>query len=382
MNTRSIRNISFHLHRWLGLVGGILLCIAGLTGSILVFWHEIDRFILARRFGEVVPGETQVSISKIVEVAKAASPARGLKLDSIDLPQAMNQPFSVWFHTSTAPEQHWQVLLNPYTGQIMGDRIWETSWVGWIYDLHYKLLAGDPGLLIMGIVALLTLILSITGIVLWPGWRKLVAGFKIKWNAHPKRLNFDIHKVSGIITAIFLAFIGFTGFVWNVPQTNIETAIYAATFTAKPKEPTSKPIPGKSPLTLVEVLQRADAIVPNAKTEFVSIPDKPDGVFQIGKRQPQETGQWGKTRIALDAYTGEVVQLTDGLKPSRAESILNQFAPLHFGTFWGVASKALYVLVGLAPTLLMVTGVIMWMYRRRPKVNRKSAEKVVVEISH
>jgi uncharacterized iron-regulated membrane protein len=43
MNTRKLRDISFYLHRWLGLVAGILLCIAGLTGSILVFWREIDR---------------------------------------------------------------------------------------------------------------------------------------------------------------------------------------------------------------------------------------------------------------------------------------------------------------------------------------------------
>jgi hypothetical protein len=86
----------------------------------------------------------------------------------------------VWLH---APgDRHWQALVNPYTGAVMGDREWESSWVGIIYDLHYKLLAGDTGTLIMGIVALLTLLLSITGIVLWPGWRKLMAGFKIKWN--------------------------------------------------------------------------------------------------------------------------------------------------------------------------------------------------------
>lgn len=29
----------------------------------------------------------------------------------------------------------------------------------------------------MGIVALVTLLLSITSIILWPGWRKLIAGF-------------------------------------------------------------------------------------------------------------------------------------------------------------------------------------------------------------
>jgi uncharacterized iron-regulated membrane protein len=380
MNIRVVRNTAFHLHRWLGLVGGALLCIAGLTGSILVFWREIDRFVLTQRFGEVVPDGVQLSITKIAEMAKAAYAGKGFKLESIDLPRAANQPFTAWFKAPTATEQHWQVLLNPYTGQIMGDRIWETSWVGWIYDLHFKLLAGDPGMLIMGIVALLTLILSITGVVLWPGWRKLMAGFKIKWNAHPKRVNFDIHKVAGIITAVFLAFIGFTGFYWNVPQAHVETAIYAATFTPKPKEPVSKPVAGKSPLAIAEVLQRADAAMPNAKTEFISFPEKPEGVFTVGKRQPQETGEWTDTRILLDAFSGEVLQVNDGLKPSRAESILMQMGSLHFGTFWGFTSKIFYVFVGLAPTLLMGTGVVMWMHRRRPRLDRQLEEKVMAEI--
>ncbi|WP_017651348.1 PepSY domain-containing protein [Fortiea contorta] len=48
MNTKIIRNTAFQLHRWLGLVGGVLLCIAGLTGSVLVFWHEIDEIVLGQ----------------------------------------------------------------------------------------------------------------------------------------------------------------------------------------------------------------------------------------------------------------------------------------------------------------------------------------------
>ena len=59
------------------------------------------------------------------------------------------------------------------------------------------------------------LILSLTGLVLWPGWRKLVTGFKIKWQAHIKRVNFDIHKVVGVVAVVFLAMISFTDFCWN-----------------------------------------------------------------------------------------------------------------------------------------------------------------------
>ncbi|MBW4553699.1 MAG: PepSY domain-containing protein [Aphanocapsa sp. GSE-SYN-MK-11-07L] len=381
MNTKIFRNTAFHLHRWLGLVGGVLLCIAGLTGSILVFWHEIDQAVLTQRFGQIVPTLQQVAMPAITNTVKAAYAAKGLTLASISPPDQANHPYLVWLHAPS--DQHWQVFVNPYTGLIMGDRQWETSWVGMIYDLHYKLLAGDTGLLIMGIVALLTVMLSVTGIVLWPGWRKLIAGFKIKWkNAHIKRTNFDIHKVAGIFTAVFLALIGLTGFVWNVPQANVEAAIYGLTLTPKPAEPVSKPIAGQPPLRIADLLQRADAAVPNATTTYVSFPEKSEEPFRVGKRQAQESNKWGNTSVALDQFTGEVVQVSDGLKPSRAEAILNQFGPLHFGTFWGIPSRILYVFVGLAPTVLMVTGLVMWLHRRRVKKGGQRKAKVTAGVKH
>jgi uncharacterized iron-regulated membrane protein len=173
---RWLKAIAFHSHRWIGLIGGSLLCIAGLTGSVLVFWHEIDSVVRTQRFGQVIPTGERLSIAAIADTVKAAYAAKGLSLTSISPPQQVNQAYEAWLHLPG--DKHLQVFVNPYTGAVMGDRVWETSWVGWIYELHYKLLAGDTGTLIVGIVAFLTLILSITGIVLWPGWRKLVSGFK------------------------------------------------------------------------------------------------------------------------------------------------------------------------------------------------------------
>ncbi|NJK52778.1 MAG: PepSY domain-containing protein [Leptolyngbyaceae cyanobacterium SU_3_3] len=377
MNAKTIRNTAFHLHRWLGLIGGALLCIAGLTGAVLVFWHEIDQVVVAQQFGQVISVDEPVEIAAIADTVKAAFAAKGLTLSSINPSDHANQPYQVWLHAPA--DHHWQVFVNQYTGQVMGDRQWETSWVGTLYDLHYKLWAGDAGTLIMGIVALLTLLLSLTGIVLWPGWRKLVAGFKIKWkNAHIKRTNFDIHKVVGIFTAIFLVLIGFTGFAWNVPQANVEAAIYAATLTPKPAEPVSKPIPGQQALAIADLIQRADAVFPQATTTYVSFPEKPEDPFSMGKRQAQETDRWGSTSVYLDQFTGEVVTVEDGLKPTRAAAILNQFGAVHFGTFWGIPSQILYVFVGLAPTVLMGTGVVMWLYRRRVKKGSRPEVKVAV----
>ncbi len=358
-----LKAIAFHAHRWIGLTAGILLCIAGVTGSVLVFWHEIDCAVLARRFGRVSPVGESLSITAIIETVKVAYTNKGLTLSSLSFPDHADQPYMV--SLLDAADHYLEVFINPYTGKIMGDRQWEASWLGMIFKLHYQLLAGDTGLLIMGIVALLTLILSLTGIVLWPGWRKLAAGFKIKWDGHIKRVNFDLHKVAGIVSAIFLALIGFTGFAWNVPQANVTKIIYAATLTAKPADPVSKPISGQQPLALADLMQRGNAVVPNAKTTFISFANKPEAPFLIAKRQDQEIGKYGNTRIYLDQFTGAVIQLQNGVKPSRASAILNQFNPIHFGTFGGLPTRILYVFVGLAPLILLITGFVMWWYQKK-----------------
>lgn len=279
MHRKIIRTITFHLHRWLGLGVGILLCIAGLTGSILVFEQEIDSFLLTRQMGQVVPTETILPLETLVNTVNTTYASMpGFKLGYVE----MFEGESYEFRAEIASGKDFRVFVNPYTGQVMGDRVWDDTWIGFTLKLHYALLAGETGTLIMGIVALVTLILSLTGIVLWPGWRRLISGFKIKWDGHIKRINFDIHKVAGIVTAIFLALIGFTGFCWNF-YAQAEPAIYAATFTSKPPDPVSQPIPGKQPLSLTELLQHADAAVPNAPTTGLFFPTKPEAPLWLGK---------------------------------------------------------------------------------------------------
>lgn len=180
----------------------------------------------------------------------------------------------------------------------MGARKMDKHWRGVLLDLHYALLAGDVGKTIVGVVAFLLLLLSITGIVLWSGWRKLIAGFKIKWNAHPKRVSFDIHKVAGIITAVFLALIAFTGFCWNFSWD--EPIIYAVTFTQKRPDPVSKPIPGKPPLSLSEQLKTASAALLDAVIRTIYFPREPEDALSIRMKMPQKAEEYGMSYVYLD----------------------------------------------------------------------------------
>ncbi len=247
---------------------------------------------------------------------------------------------------------------------MIGDRQRETAFFSRVLDLHYALLSGDIGMIIVGIAALLLFILSMTGIVLWPGWKKLISGFKIKWKAHPKRLNYDLHKVAGIVTAVFLAIIALTGFCWNFYDQSYPV-IYAATLTPKPPEVKST-VGSKLPLSLSAALRQSELALPGATTTFITLPTTPDAVFEFYKQVPQDSEAFN-SYVKVDQYSGKVLDMQDSRVAKLGDRVLNSFTPLHYGTFWGLPTRILYVFVGLAPTLLMITGFVMWRYRKSMK---------------
>jgi uncharacterized iron-regulated membrane protein len=376
MNARKLRNLAFQAHRYIGLAVAIILIIVGLTGSILVFYPEMDNYRIDRQFGTVIPQGEKISYERAIEVVKDHYKDRpDWKISSINI--FPDRPYTAWLSTPT--KEYTVALVNPYTSRFMGDYVWDKSIFGTILKLHYQFLAGDIGTIIVGIAAFLMFILSITGLMLWNGWRNLWLGFKIKWKGHPMRVNFDIHKTAGILSVAFLTVLSLTGFGWNF-YAQAQPVIHAATFTPILPELKSKPIPGKSPLSVSELLQKADALFPQSSTTYLVPPQDKDGVFTVGKKQAAESVKYGQTIVNIDQFSGEVLQVQDALKPTRAQMVLNSFLPLHYGTFGGVPTRILYVFVGLSPLVLFVTGAKMfklrlWDRKRKQSVRDRFSEE-------
>jgi len=369
MKVNKLRNWVFSLHRYIGLGVGLVLVLVGLTGSLLVFHKEIDHLMIHMQIEKIVsPADAQpLNVDELVaKVQNSSSNVEDFKINYITLPEKTDDPYRVFF--SSKDEQWSEAIVNPYTAEILKTRHWNNSLFGIIYQIHYQLLGGQIGQILVGIVGFFVVILSITGILLWPGWRRLITGFKIKWDAHQKRVNFDIHKVVGIIAAVFLIFTNLTGFLWNFYDIS-EKMIYALTFTPKLPDPVSQVVAGKSSLTISQIMAKSDEALSGAITTHISLPEKPEGVFRVRKKFPEQKESDASSYIYLDQYTGKVLQLKDSRQPSRAEFILNSFIPLHYGTFGGIFTRILYVFVGLSPTILLVTGFVMWRLRYKPIVH-------------
>ena len=374
MNNRKIRNLAFSLHRYIGLAVGLILVIVGLTGSLLVFHQEIDAAIIKQRFERVIPQSQTVSLEAIANSVKDNyADRKDWKLHQFDL----HFDLSIYkIRLINSEDEQLEVFVNSYTGKILGDRSRENAFFDRVLKLHYSLFAKEIGMVIVGIAALFLCLLAITGLILWPGWRSLLAGFKIKWNARAKRLNFDIHKVVGIVSLVFLTMIAFTGFVWNFYE-QTEPAIYALTLTPQPPEVKSTPT-GKESLAIDEVVNQANATIPEAKPTFISVPTEPDQVFTVYMKQPQDA-QYFANKVDIDRYSGEVLHVINSQTASLGDRLLNAFVPMHYGTFGGVPTRILYLFIGLSPTVLFITGLSMYRYRYRPQTvanaNRKLIER-------
>lgn len=357
----TIRKLALALHRYVGVFAGLLVALSGLTGSLLVFRDEIDA-LLHPELRRVVPGDRSVPLQAVMETLRQAYPDdRPLYLR---LPRAAEGVYELWMNAETGR----RVYIDPYTGAILGSQLPLHTPMGFLFLLHTQLLGGEAGETVIGLGALLLIALSVTGLLLWwPGWRKLRRGFRVDWRAGWKRLNDDIHKVVGVLATGFLILTAATGAAM-VFHVSFERTIYWLTATpASPPPPMSTVHAGTAPLALDLIVRNADRALPGAQTTWISLPLTPEAPVIVRKKFPQELHPNGRTFVALDQYSGAVLQVKNAPKAPLGPRIMNLLYPVHIGRLGGAATRVLQVLVGLTPTVLFVTGWFIWWRKRRTK---------------
>ncbi|MBE9464482.1 PepSY domain-containing protein [Dyadobacter subterraneus] len=74
--------------------------------------------------------------------------------------------------------------------------------------------------------------------------------------------------------------------------------------------------------------------------------------------------------VSFDPQTGKLIGVSDIAKKSFTDRLEWQIYQLHIGNFGGIFVKILYVLIGLTPGFLSVTGAMLWL-KRKNKIRHK-----------
>lgn len=376
-----LRCALFQVHLWVGVAFAAYAIVIGLTGSALVFRDEIEHAMWPDVF-HIAPMQRTVTMQAAVDKIQSARP--GWIVFALRDFNAAGQATTAMMRPAAGKlsANYRQVYFNPFTGQVLLDRSRYGGWLGWMANLHEYLLAGPVGLVVSGWMAVGLLVLCVTGIVLWwPGIQRWTSALILNPRARWKRLNWELHSAVGFWVCAALIVVTFTGIDFAFPNAIggiVEFAAgdsLSAPVTPKLPQHHPQPTPTTAMMTIDQAIAEARGMLPQAA---------PAGYLQLpttggATAQYKATGYYSGSlpyselvRLTFDAHTGAVLSYGDTRQESRGSRMEQYFTTLHFGSFGGsgftgVAIKWLWVLVGIAPALLAITGLIMyWNRKLRP----------------
>jgi uncharacterized iron-regulated membrane protein len=347
-----VRRLILNVHLFAALIAGAFMVILGVTGSIMEFEPELDRF-LHPQLSYIKPGARVLSLNEIGEAVSR-------RFDG--------EPV-VAYLPSVSPSLSSQVLLpsgiayvNQYTGEVLGERARGQTFLGYVRALHVRLASGDFGRNILkwsGIAMLLSLA---SGLYLW--WPIKQVRIRGTWGS--RRLWFDLHNVIGIFSLLPLVMLAATGTVLGF-EDQLAPVIYKLTRSSpnqiiRPAVP--EPAAGAKSITPDEAVAIARASMPGTVPYRVQMPAY-GGLYQIALLNPYDHVAGDRNLVALDPYQGSVVSLSRSSDLSRGERILAVNETIHTGSTFGMPSR---IAVWLASTAVFVqasSGLIMWLYRKK-----------------
>ncbi|MEO8370988.1 MAG: PepSY-associated TM helix domain-containing protein [Candidatus Solibacter sp.] len=358
----SVRTAFLKLHLWVGLAAAVLVCLIAVTGALLVFEGEIDR-ALNPKLLIVAPQSQNRPLTELL--ANVRQRFKG------------NTPTNVL--VQARPDLAWPVSLakngtaayiNPHTGEITGSRIRDAAFVVKVHRLHTSLLAGRKGQILVGVATAGLIFLMMTGLILW--WkRKLLA---IKTDGSWRRINFDLHHVSGIYSIVFLFVIVGTGLLMSFHDQLIPVVEVFIGNTAKerPKQRPESTAPqqqGTPAITADRALQIAQSQLPGASPTYLFLPVGPKATYDFGFKFPEDGTPGGRSRVVLDQYSGAVLWLDNARKVTTGVKFSNNLRPLHTGDLYGWPSRILYALAAFSVFIQAISGIVIWALRFFRKKN-------------
>ncbi|MFM0722089.1 PepSY-associated TM helix domain-containing protein [Paraburkholderia strydomiana] len=386
------------LHRWFGVATALFLFVAGLTGAIIAWDHELDA-ALNPSFFKVrteAPALSGLELARRVEAADprlqvtylplTAEPGHTLQM--MVLPRtnpATKQPYPLDFN---------QVAVDPATGEIQGRREWGAvslapiNLIPFIYKLHYTLhlpFAGsiDTGTWLMGIVGIVWLFDSVIALVLsFPSvkaWRKSFA-FRLKRGGYA--LTFDLHRSGGVWIWGLLMVIALTSISMNLSGPVVRPVVSRlSTLTPDPinnPEILRAPQPGDQVLSREQIFKLAEQA---GKSMNLAAP--PGGIYYAEFLHAYGVGFYapgndhgdiglGNPWMYWDAVTGKLLGKTIPGKGTAGDIFMQVQFPLHSGRILGLGGRILISVMGIAVAVLSATGLLIWL--KKLNARRRSAQ--------
>ncbi len=405
------------IHRWAGLFIAVFLFIAGLTGAVISWDHELDEWLNPHLFDAKATG-TPLSPHELARRVESADPKIQVAYYPLSYEEGHNT--SLFVEPRVDPKtgelysvDYNQVFMDPVSGEVAGKRFWGAisldteNILPFLYKLHYSMHIPDFwgidrwGYWFMGIVGIVWMFDCFVGFYLtlprrgtqaavgpdaedmrktW--WERWKPAWKIKRGASTYRLNLDLHRAFGLWLWAMLFILAFTSISMNLnnevvrPILSKLSSLTPDAFDDRAPAPLNQPIEPK--LSFPQAIDVASA---EARRRGWDEPagaayyGRLHGLYSISFFQPgDEHGSSGMVKMLfLDAMNGSLQGGRVPWEGTAADIFMQLQFPLHSGRIAGIPGRAFLSFMGLVVALLSATGIYIWFKKRAGRVGRRVA---------
>ena len=405
------------IHRWAGLTAALFLIVAGLTGAVTSWDHELDEWLNADIMATPGRGELRDPLA-LAAVVEAADPRVQVSYISLGLEEGHAASFLVRPLTDPATGQPYvldynNVFVDPVTAEITGQRdslavsLSRRSLMPFLRTVHYSLhipaFWGTDrwGYWLMGGVALVWLLDSFVGFYLtlprrlkarsdaararrtpanW--WQRWQPSWLLRWKAGGYKLNFDLHRAGGLWVWGVIMVVAFTSFSLNLYREVFYPVMSLVSKTTPGPYETQTPAPFG---TYIEPTLGFEQAIQVARVEAVrrGFDTQPGGIYYGGDfafynvsffDPANEMGAMGMglSNLYIDAKDGSVLGEYRPWQGTAADVFVQLQLPLHSGRILGMPGRILMSLMGVMVAMLSVTGIVIWARKRRSRLRQVS----------
>ncbi|MEX2338585.1 MAG: PepSY-associated TM helix domain-containing protein [Aquisalimonadaceae bacterium] len=358
------RRLWFLVHGWLSLPVWLLFCFICLTGSISVLSHEITWLANPDARADNPHGLPARPLPELVAAVEEAVPGANVGHVMVYEPYLVT---AISFSASGIPNA--LAYVNAYTGEVqaINDGF---SFIEFMRSLHGWLLfpwqAGySVGYYLVSLMSIVALGAMVTGVVIYKRFWRSFTRPGIRLNRGARALLGDLHRLVGVWSLWFLLIMGLTG-GWYFAQAVLWHTATDIWTHPDPVALDELPLTDGTPperLPLAEAMATARQTMPSLKPSLVSLPEHSRDYYSIAGSGDAWLFDQYSYRVLVNPWTGEVAQAREPAVMNPLQVITHLADPLHFGTWGGLWTKAIWFVFGLLLTGMSITGFMIWVSR-------------------
>lgn len=400
-----MRQVFVVLHRYVGLVMVLFLVVAGVTGTMLAFYDELEA-LLHPEFMLVKPVPNQAVMNPIALAERVEQRYPNAVLNRVPLNVEPGKPQRYFLQpkpdAAADSLENNEIFVHPYTGAVLAERKWGDISQGlinlmpFIYRLHFSLALDKTGRYAFGIIGLLWTIDCFVGAYLTFPQRqrqpsrqsRLVALVKswcsrwekswhVRWGNGFYKVNFDLHRAGGLWVWAMLFVFAWSSVAFNL--TEIYRPVMTHLFASQVAE---YDLPAVNPPSFIPTLDRQAALVrgralmqaASAEKTFnihyedrlTYVPNKHLYVYSVNSSL-DVSEKTASTKVIFDADHGKLLARYFPTGEASGNTVTEWLLALHTVRVWGLPMQIFVSLMGMVVTGLSITGVYIWWKKRHAK---------------